>query len=104
MPINFCTECRDETEYRTEETTKTRIIGGKELTFPVKMPYCKVCGAWMDVHEFGDYNLQMLDKAYRERECIEKAYVEGLVEEAISDPRSVEELDMALFGEVLADK
>lgn len=72
MAIDFCENCRDEIEYSIVETTETRIVKGKELTYPVKLAYCNECGQEIDVHEICDYNLQMQDKAYREREGIIK--------------------------------
>lgn len=64
----FCEKCRDVVEYTVREGEKTKCIKGKEIRYTGKEAYCRECGDEIFVAEIRDYNLQMLDKAFREQE------------------------------------
>jgi uncharacterized phage-associated protein len=66
----FCEECHDFVEYIEIEKTKTKTIKGKEIIYLGKEAYCVVCNNEIHVAEIRDYNLDELDKAFRETENI----------------------------------
>lgn len=66
--MGFCEKCHDMLEYTVGEGKKTKNIKGKEISYTSKEAYCSQCGDEIFVAEVRDYNLQMLDDAFREQE------------------------------------
>lgn len=66
----FCEKCRDMVESMVKEEKKIKRIRGKEIIYTGREAYCSECGSEIFVSELRDYNLQMLDKAFREQEKI----------------------------------
>jgi putative zinc finger/helix-turn-helix YgiT family protein len=64
----FCEKCHEMTEYSIKEVKKEKNIKGKNIKYIGKEAYCNECGSEIFVPEIRDYNLAMLDKAYREKE------------------------------------
>jgi putative zinc finger/helix-turn-helix YgiT family protein len=64
----FCEKCHEMVEYSIKEVKKEKNIKGKNIKYIGKEAYCNECGSEIFVPEIRDYNLAMLDKAYREKE------------------------------------
>lgn len=65
---DFCTVCRRETEYMLREDTVQKLIRGKEYSFKVYHAFCSECGEEMDIPGLADYNMQSIDRQYRQME------------------------------------
>lgn len=78
--LGFCEICRDKVNYNIIEENMTKNIRDKEFQYMGKRAFCNVCGSEIFISDLNDYNLKMLDIAFRERE--------GLI--------SVEEINMIL--------
>lgn len=63
-----CEVCRDYVECTEKEERKRSVIRGKEIHYTGKTAYCPECGNEVFVSEIRDYNLKVLDKAFREKE------------------------------------
>ena len=66
--LGFCEKCHDMIEYEVREVKKEKNIKGKRIEYVGKEAYCRECGEEMFVAEIRDYNLQMLDEAFRKQE------------------------------------
>lgn len=66
--LGFCVECRDMVEYHIKEKKMTKNIKGKEIEYVGKTAFCIECKSEMFVAEIRDYNLMMLDEAFRKKE------------------------------------
>lgn len=66
--MGFCEKCHDMVEYSVKEEKKVKNIKGKEVEYIGREAYCAECGTPMFIAEIRDYNLSMLDKAFREQE------------------------------------
>ncbi|HEY0826997.1 MAG TPA: type II toxin-antitoxin system antitoxin SocA domain-containing protein [Bacilli bacterium] len=64
----YCEVCRDFVEYKERDTSKTKVIKGKKISYFGKEAYCAECDNEIHVAEIRDYNLEQLDKTYRETE------------------------------------
>ncbi|WP_425057903.1 hypothetical protein SCACP_24700 [Sporomusa carbonis] len=65
--MGFCEKCHDMVNYSIREIKKSKNIKGKEISYIAKEAYCEECECEMFVAEIRDYNLKMLDQAYREQ-------------------------------------
>ena len=68
--IDFCIECRKDTEYSLQKKKITKTIKEKEYTFEITIAVCKECGEEMSIPGMIDKNIQEIDKQYREMEGI----------------------------------
>ena len=68
--IDFCIECRKDTEYSLQKKNITKIIKDKEYTFELTIAVCKECGEEMSIPGLIDTNIQEMDEQYREMEGI----------------------------------
>jgi len=66
--VDFCTECRKETEYEFGKKTCTHVIKDKEYSFEVFTAVCKECGNQMCVPGLIDLNNRVIDRQYRQKE------------------------------------
>ncbi|MEG6615014.1 type II toxin-antitoxin system antitoxin SocA domain-containing protein [Peptococcaceae bacterium 1198_IL3148] len=66
--LGFCENCHEMAEYSIKNIPKQKSIKGKNIEYMGKEAYCNECGSEMFVADIRDYNLTMLDKAYRENE------------------------------------
>ena len=66
--LAFCEKCRDVVEYTVREENMKKYIKGNEIEYLGKVAFCNECGEEIFVADIRDYNLQMLDRAYREKE------------------------------------
>ncbi|KMT22648.1 type II toxin-antitoxin system antitoxin SocA domain-containing protein [Clostridium cylindrosporum] len=79
--LGFCEKCHDMTEYFIEEVDKEKCIKGKNINYKGREAYCKGCREEIFVSDIRDYNLQMLDDAYRNHEgLILISEIEGILE------------------------
>lgn len=62
--MNFCENCRDEVEYYTKEEMSSRNIHDKEVSYKVKLAFCKTCDGEIYIPEINDENLKSLEDAY----------------------------------------
>ena len=70
--MDFCTECRKETEYLLLKTVQRETIREKEYEFKLTTAICRECGARLSVPGLMDRNAQERDIQYREAEDIIK--------------------------------
>ncbi len=66
--LGFCEKCHETVNYSVKEEKKSKIIKGKNIEYIGKKAYCEECQSEIFVSEIRDYNLELLDKAYRENE------------------------------------
>ena len=66
--LGFCEKCHDMVEYYINERKMTKNIKGKEIEYIGKVAICSECGSEIFVADIRDYNLKMLDDAFREKE------------------------------------
>ncbi len=66
--LGFCEKCHETMECIGKGKKKSRSIKGKNIEYMGKEAYCEECQSEVFVSEIRDYNLNMLDKAYRESE------------------------------------
>ncbi|KJS16154.1 MAG: zinc finger/helix-turn-helix protein [Peptococcaceae bacterium BRH_c4b] len=79
--IGFCEKCHDMVEYSVKEEKKTKIIKGKEIKYTGRVAFCSECEDELFVADVRDYNLQMLDIAFREQEkLISVSEIESILE------------------------
>ena len=65
--LGFCEKCHDMVEYYIREKKMTKNIKGKEIEYIGKVAICSECGSEIFVANIRDYNLKMLDNAFREK-------------------------------------
>lgn len=68
---DFCTTCREETEYYLQKKDIVKTIRDKEYTFGITVAVCAKCGEEMSIPGLIDKNVKEIDDQYRA--------VEGLV-------------------------
>lgn len=68
--LDFCTECRKDTEYTLTKIMEKEVIRDKEYEFEYTVAVCKECGAQMNIPGLIDLNIRERDKQYRETEGI----------------------------------
>lgn len=68
--MNFCVECRKETEFKLRKTSYKRHIRDKEYTFEILEAICTECGEQTNVPGLMDHNAQAIDAQYRQIENI----------------------------------
>jgi len=68
--MGFCIECREETEYRIQNTVIKKSIRGKEYEFEILQAVCKKCGEAVDVPGLMESNALSVDRQYRNNEGI----------------------------------
>ncbi|HVJ49287.1 type II TA system antitoxin MqsA family protein [Desulfitobacterium sp.] len=66
--LGFCERCHEMTEYTIRDEKKQKNIKGKSIEYTGKEAYCNECESEIFVSDIRDYNLAMLEKAYREKE------------------------------------
>ncbi|EES91584.1 MULTISPECIES: type II toxin-antitoxin system antitoxin SocA domain-containing protein [Clostridium] len=66
--LGFCEKCHDMIEYSIKEVDKNKSIKSKNIKYKGKEAYCNECGEMIFVSDIRDYNLKMLDEAYRNEE------------------------------------
>lgn len=66
----FCTECRKEVQYRTEEVKETAVLKGQEYAFDSTNAYCNECNEQLMVPKIEDRNLTNLYDTYRQKNDI----------------------------------
>lgn len=66
--IGFCEKCHDMVGYYVREKKMTKNIKGRKIEYIGKVAFCNECGAEIFVADIRDYNLKMLDNAFREEE------------------------------------
>lgn len=70
LNIDFCIECRKETEYILQKKDITKNIRDKEYTFAITVAVCAECGEEMSIPGLIDKNVQEIDEQYRAAECL----------------------------------
>lgn len=68
--LDFCIECRRNTEYKIQKTVNKEIIKDKEYEFIFTTAICKECGEEMDIPGLIDLNIRERDEQYRKMEGI----------------------------------
>lgn len=68
--IDFCIECRKDTEYVLQKKNITKKIKDKEYTFTITTAICAECGEEMSIPGLIDKNVQEIDEQYRAMEGI----------------------------------
>lgn len=66
----FCEECRKDVEYIVSDANMTGRINGKEYHYSGKETRCAECGAFVDVPEISDANIDALYEVYRKENDI----------------------------------
>lgn len=56
--IDFCTNCRKETEYTLQKRNIVKTVNGVEHTFSITVATCNECGEEMNPHGLIDRNIQ----------------------------------------------
>jgi len=65
--MGFCEKCHGVKDYRIEMVKKEKDIKGELINYIAKEAYCTDCGEQIFISSIRDYNLDMMDKAYREK-------------------------------------
>lgn len=68
--MDFCVECRKETEYVLQKKNISKIIKDKEYQFAITTAVCSECGEEMSIPGLIDKNVQEIDEQYRAAEGI----------------------------------
>ncbi len=68
--VDFCIECRKDTEYILQKRTITKEIKDKKYLFSITAAICAVCGEEMSIPGLLDRNVQEIDEQYRAAEGI----------------------------------
>ena len=68
--INFCTVCREGTEYMLKKENIVKTIKGTDYTFSLTVAICNKCGEEMNIPGLIDRNIQEVDEQYRVYEGI----------------------------------
>lgn len=66
--MDFCIECRKDTEYILKKVTQRRMVKDKEYEYETLAAYCSQCGEEMSVPGLLDYDLKAFDEQYRRHE------------------------------------
>lgn len=66
--MDFCVECRRETEYILQKRLIAKTIKDKEYQFTITTAVCTICGEEMSVPGLIDKNIQEIDEQYRAAE------------------------------------
>lgn len=66
----FCVECRTETKYKIQSVLCKKTIREKEYEFNISEATCAQCGFPVNVPGLMDFNVQEIDRQYRELEGI----------------------------------
>ncbi len=66
--LGFCEKCHDMVKYYIVEKKMEKNIKGKEIEYIGKVAVCDECKTEIFVADIRDYNLRMLDDAFREKE------------------------------------
>lgn len=62
--IDFCTNCRKETEYTLQKRNIVRTVNGIEHTFSITVAICNECGKEMSPHGLINKNIQEVEEQY----------------------------------------
>lgn len=57
---DYCEVCNDDREYEVRESNVTKKVRGKEIEYPEKKAFCKVCNSRMYIPSINDENLDAL--------------------------------------------
>lgn len=68
--IDFCIECRKDTEYILQKRPVIKIIKEKEYSFNITVAVCVECGKKMSIPGLIDKNVREIDEQYRAAEGI----------------------------------
>ena len=68
--MDFCIECRKETEYMLQKRRIVKTIRDREYTFEITAAICGECGEEMSIPGLIDRNVQEIDEQYRWTEGI----------------------------------
>lgn len=68
--MDFCTECRKDTEYILQKKKILKVLKEKEYTFEITVAICAECGSEMSIPGLIDINIQEVDAQYRAAEGI----------------------------------
>ena len=63
--MDFCIECRKNTEYLLQKKKIVKSIRNKEYTFVITAAVCAECGEEMSIPGLIDKNIQEIDEQYR---------------------------------------
>ena len=66
--MDFCIECRKNTEYLLQKKKIVKSIRNKEYTFVITAAVCAECGEEMSIPGLIDKNIQEIDEQYRTAE------------------------------------
>lgn len=68
--MEFCTECRKDTEYVLKKKNIKKVIRDKEYDFSITIAVCTECGEEINIPGLIDKNIQEIDEQYRTAEGI----------------------------------
>ncbi|MDE7067536.1 MAG: DUF4065 domain-containing protein, partial [Schaedlerella arabinosiphila] len=66
--MDFCVECRKDTEYILQRKTITKTIRDKDYQFAITTAVCPECGEEMGIPGLTDQNIREVDEQYRAAE------------------------------------
>lgn len=66
--MDFCVECRKDTEYILQKKTITKTIRDKDYQFAITTAVCSECGEEMGIPGLLDQNIREVDEQYRSAE------------------------------------
>ena len=66
--MDFCVECRKDTEYVLQKKTITKTIRDKAYQFVITTAVCPECGEEMGIPGLMDQNVREVDEQYRAAE------------------------------------
>lgn len=66
--IDFCTSCREDTEYNLHKEPVEVNVKNKSYVFHLTVATCDKCGSQMDIPGLMDINNREIDEQYRENE------------------------------------
>jgi len=66
--IDFCTECRKQTQYNLEKRIIKQYIKEKEYEFEITVAVCTTCGEEMSIPGLLDNSIREIDEQYRKKE------------------------------------
>ena len=66
--MDFCVECRRETEYTLQKRLIAKTIKDKEYQFAITTAVCTICGEEMSIPGLIDKNIREIDEQYRAAE------------------------------------
>lgn len=67
---SYCINCRKNTEYTLRKVSKKYTIRDTEYEFDITEAVCKECGESMSIPGIIDYNIEEVDRQYRDTEHI----------------------------------